>query len=273
MATKLKSAYLKLGHACECIRKLNEILGKERPFTYVVETDTSSKQRATFAKKNETVIDQMALLCGDTVHNLRTALDHAYWEVVSPFTKTDRERRNTQFPFCELSERLTEAITNRFADRIGQTFVDALAALNPYGESGGNQMLYLIDAMDRLDKHRLLTPIGDYTTLSSDMVRKQVPDFPAGMVNCSFGNNRRDVGWSYQGVITDIGSIVPPSTCVFEKELDVPVSVIFMIAEPTYTGPVIPTLNQMADVVRQILAIMKPFAVLNLYLPRSRLQP
>ena len=70
------SAILKVDRAAKHVVDLNELFRKNRPFAYVIQTNTQTGERSTFAKHDETVINQAAVICGDVVHNLRTALDH-----------------------------------------------------------------------------------------------------------------------------------------------------------------------------------------------------
>ena len=252
------SAALKVDRAAECVIELNELFRKERPFSYVIETNTNTRERAVYAKKNEAVIERAALICGDAIHNLRSALDHAYWGIVSPFTNTDGERRKVQFPFSETAARLDEAVKNRFADRVSPSFYQALLDLKPHGENGGNRLLYLIEKFDILDKHRLLIPTGDYKKLSSEIIRKQVPDFPAGVINCSFGQNRRDVAWNMPPINRETRrSMKIPISGILEQEINVPVDIIFDIASCGDICPVVPTLPQIVDVTRSTIAIIR----------------
>lgn len=252
-----KSANRRIDRASEHIRELEELVRDTRPFSYVLETNTQTRERATFAKKNEAVIDRVSVISGDVVHALHSALDYAYWDVVSPVTTNEGERRSIQFPFGKTADRLDEAVKNRLAHRVSDEFSDAIISLKAHGEPGGNELLYLINEIDNPAKHRTLTPVGDYTRISSEIIRRQVPDFPAGFVDCGFGQNRRDVGWTARSIdLTTIGRIRPPSTCVFEKELDVPVDVVFVVASPDFSGPVIPTLHEMVNVVRSALDTM-----------------
>jgi hypothetical protein len=71
------SAFLKIDRAAKHIEELNELVHQTRPFGYIIETNTETGQRSAFPTKNEAVIDAMALIIGDVVHNLRSALDHA----------------------------------------------------------------------------------------------------------------------------------------------------------------------------------------------------
>lgn len=104
------SGSLKIDQATKHIDSLNELFRKQRPFSYILETNTNTRERATFAKQDKANIDRAALICGDAIHNLITALDHAYWEIVSPVARNDAERKTIQFPFRETEARLKKAV-------------------------------------------------------------------------------------------------------------------------------------------------------------------
>lgn len=252
------SALLKVHRATEHVHELSALLQKSRPFTYVLETDTNTGHRATFAKRNETVINRAALIIGDIVHNLRSALDHAYWIIASPGAATEWERKSIQFPYSETEARLDESVKKRFADRVSPTFYQSLLDLKPHAEPGGNEFLALIHKLDVIDKHKLLIPTGDYTRLSSEMLVKQVPDFPRGIVNCGFGQNNRDVAWRIPPMNrAQRREARIPETGILEQELNVPVSIVFTITGYVNPRPVIPTLHKMIDVTTSAIQIMR----------------
>lgn len=252
------SASLKIDRASEHVNELNVLFQKQLPFTYVLETDTKAGQRATFAKRNESVIHRAAIICGDAVHNLRAALDHAYWEIVSPFVTTDREGKQVQFPFSETEARLDDAVTKRLANRVSPSFHKLLLDMKPYGELGGNEYLSLIHELDILDKHKLLIPTGDYTRISSEILIKQVPDFPRGLVNCGFGQNNRDVVWNIQPMNrAQRRAARIPGDGVLEQILDVPVEIVFKVTGYVNSPPVIQTLHKMINVTNSTIQAMR----------------
>jgi hypothetical protein len=252
------STISKIDRSLKHINELNELLREKRPFTYVVETNTKTGYRATFAKKNCPIVNEAANIAADVVHNLRTALDHAYWEIVSPRVPDPRARKNIQFPFSETAARLEEAIKNRLADRVSAVFFQALADLKPHGEPGGNELLYLIHKLDAVDKHKFPIPSGDYTRVNSELIRNEVADFPADLFDTAFGSNERDIVWYVDGFIRDsLGEIVPPTNCLFEKKLDVPVDIVFEDSSDGKTRPFIPTLYKLADVTRETIRVIR----------------
>lgn len=253
-----RTAQLKLERAAERIAELSDLLREERPFRYILETNTITRERATYAKKNEAVIDRASLIAGDAAHNIRTALDHAWWDIVSPHVDGERALKAVQFPFSETAARLKEAVANRLAKRVSDRFFEAAVNLKPHGEAGGNRLLYLIDQIDIPDKHRTLTPTADYTRVSSDMLRRQIPDAPGFFGQASFGGNRRDIAWPLGNIPKSaLGQIVAPTYFMFEKELDVPVEIVFAVRAPDFRGPLISTLNQLIDVAKETINALK----------------
>jgi hypothetical protein len=252
------SAALKIHRATEHVNELNVLFQKQRPFAYILETNTKTGERATFAKRNESVIHRAAVICGDAIHNLRAALDHAYWDIVSPFAANDWEIRSIQFPFSETEAGLDKAVKKRLADRVSPSFYQALLDLKPHGEPGGNECLALIHILDILDKHKLLIPTGDYTRISSEMLIKQVPDFPRGLVNCGFGKNNRDVAWNISPMNrAQRRSARIPDTGILEQKLDVPVDIVFSVTGSVHFRPVIPTLHKLIDVANSTIHVMR----------------
>ena len=130
--------------------------------------------------------------------------------------------------------------------------------MKPHGEPGGNEFLALIHKLDILDKHKILIPTGDYTTLSSEMLIKQVPDFPRGLVNCSFGQNNRDVAWNIPPMNrAQRRSARIPESGIFEQELNVPVGIVFTLTGEINFRSVIPTLNRLIDATDVAVGMMK----------------
>jgi hypothetical protein len=253
------SAFLKIDGAAKRIHELDELIRETRPFRYVVETNTNAGERTLRPKANEAIVARGGLICGEILHNLRSALDHAYFEIISPHCTSDKERRQLQFPFTERADRLGEIMKNRYAHRGGTGFCSALRNLRPYGENGGNNLLYLIDELNIVDKHKLLIPTTDYKVLSDKVIRQSIPDFPmnfrignAGFTNCKFN-------WRVSNLPgrSELGSILPPSLCIYQRELDFPVDVVFKIGPLGSHRPMIATLNKLVDTARETIKFMR----------------
>lgn len=255
---EFRSAKSKIARAKELTEEVCALLATNPPYSYCLETDISTGQRSTFAKRDEDALDKVVIRCGDILHNLRSALDHAYWEAVSPFIDDSSKHGAIQFPFAKDASKLESAIRSRLAHKVSNEFYLAIEGVKPHAGIGGNTLLNLVHEINIVDKHKFPTPVGDFTRISSDQLCVHVPDFPKGMVNCGFGQNGRDVVW--HGRFFDaktIGELIPHSKSVFHKKLDVPVGLMFSIPEPWFNAPVIDTLKKMTDEIERILNVMK----------------
>lgn len=252
-----RSSYQKVERAEELLGEIQNLMAKDPPYKYALETNTQTNERATLAKVNEVALDKLVVRCGEVLHNLRSAIDHAYWDAVSLFVSDDKTRKSIQFPFARDANNLEQTLKSRQADKPGPRFYDAVKGFRSYAGAGGNTLLVLIHEINIVDKHKFPTPTGNFTKINSESIRKQVPDFPRGLVNCSAGMCKKDVVWKSQTYNReDIGAIVPPFTCLFHKDLDVPVETWISFTGPSYSEEIVTTLRKMIQETRRILDTM-----------------
>jgi hypothetical protein len=254
------SALAKVDRASKHIADLNDLFRKSRPFSYVVETNQKSGYCFTYAERNEAVICEATTIAGDAVQNLRAALDHAYWEIVSPFASNPREERAIQFPFSETLARLDEAVKNRLAHRVSDAFFKAVINLRPYGEPGGNILLYLVHDLGATDRHKFPTPVADYKEIVGRDLRRQVPHFPAssdhtrfqiGNVTSASGGRVLDIRWK----IAPLGFLDREFTD--KREIDIPVEIVFSVRAEGARYPMVPTLYAMRDKTQEAIKIIR----------------
>ena len=174
----MDSALSKVERAERLVQELRGVLEKKRPFKYFVETNIRTKERRTGARRDATVIGEVLTIVGDIVHNLRSALDHAYWEIVGPLATSPNEEKRVQFPFGRNPIQFENEIKTRMAERVSQRFVDELRRIAPHGGPNGNSILYSIHELNNMDKHKFPVPVGDFKSSSGIEMRRQIPDFP-----------------------------------------------------------------------------------------------
>ena len=248
----------KIDRAKKHVADLNELLAKAPPFLYTLETNLNTRKRSTGVKKNEATLLEAALITGDAVQNMRSSLDHTYWEIVCPFAATPKETRGVQFPFSETEARLDAAVKNRLADRVSPAFFQAVIDLKPYGDDGGNSVLYLIHELGILDRHKLLIPTADYKTLTGATLRQQVPDFPTQIDRIGFSHGYRDVEWGIGDA--DARFYTKPVTLargILEEELDVAVDIILPMSLGGPRKALVPTLYQLVQAAEVAIQAMR----------------
>jgi len=248
------SVDLKIRRAEKHYDELSSLFRKSKPFKYFLETNCKTGDKATFAKRDEDVANDAAIIIGDIIHNLKSALDHAYWNCTEKFAKSDGERKAIQFPITSTEKALRESVLPGLPSRVSDSFAKALESLKPYRE-GGNKLLCAIHDLDVLDKHKLLIPTGNFTKITSVMIQRQVPDFPAGIMHAGFGNNYRDVAWKASPMTWTQRrkEKIPPSN-IIKKELDVPVEIT--LSDVDTFRPALEVLQELIDLTKKATQVL-----------------
>jgi hypothetical protein len=175
----LGGVYLKLDRAEQ---HLNEIL-RMLSLVKVGECHISSEhnknldslvQRISITPKPDPTL---AVLVGDFLFNVRSALDHLVWQLV--ILNNGVPDGDNMFPITTEPDLFTAAITPRGRRKgrlhgVDQSHVALIEGLQPYHR--GNKSLKRLDALHNTDKHRtlnLITVVADNATLVCK--RKGVP--------------------------------------------------------------------------------------------------
>jgi hypothetical protein len=165
----LRSARIKIQRAKDHIaylrREMDAWLGR-KPYYLVSETDAKAGKIVVKIRVREQIPDQFSAVIGDIIHNFRSALDHLAWALVLVNKGMPSER--TQFPINKDRKSLEAALPRCLAGASSKA-IEAVKKLQPHkGGYGapGNEILWAIHDLDRIDKHRLIVPIGAAHTRS-----------------------------------------------------------------------------------------------------------
>lgn len=110
--------------------------------------------------------EAISLLAGDTVHNLRSALDHLAVDLeqlsaaLSGHRLTPEEERRPQFPVAK-SQQDFDRQTSRFS-HLDPSTIAVLKTFQPFVMTPSHperSLLWQVSDLDNLDKHRMLAPI------------------------------------------------------------------------------------------------------------------
>ena len=159
---------------------INDLNGKvkaflsEQPFEAVIRIAPKAKQGSLAIKRNKPVPDEISLIAGDAVHNLRSALDLLMFALIGG--KVARPE-TVQFPFGHGDEQaFMRTIETRQIKLAGKKVVDEIVALKPYRDA--NSELYGLHSLDLTDKHQLLIAVGHAQSMSADQIRTNLPFVP-----------------------------------------------------------------------------------------------
>lgn len=100
-------------------------------------------------------------IVGDIVHNLRSALDHLAWQLVSVGVASGETRsqgwEKIQFPIAHSLDSFV-SMKGRAIEGARREAIEALDRLKPYKD--GNDALWLLRQLDNADKHSFILPMG-----------------------------------------------------------------------------------------------------------------
>jgi len=140
-------------HLTAIEQRVGEFLGSD-PYPVTVDAyPDEGRYLVKFVNPKPVPAQELALLIGDCVHNMRSALDYLVWEL----SGADPSDRRSMFPIFDKRAKFRD----NEARRIGRLPANARAlveALQPYhaGPLARSTPLWAIEDLDAADKHRLL---------------------------------------------------------------------------------------------------------------------
>ena len=248
MADPVSGAGLKLGRAKHHIDDLTTqveaffdahyaVLFKEKP-------DTS--ERSLFVEASKPIPDEFGLMIGDTIHNLRSALDHAIWAFVEPH-KPSRPWK-VQWPFGDDQNDLEGKIKDCFIPLAGKDVVRIVSDSRPY--RGGDEYLFGLRELSNTDKHRVLTTTNGLTHMEDFDLRNYDPGAPDTQKYNNFGGidikNEDLISWPVKDPLK-------PALVSHNQKIDANFSIVFPLDQPLGYRGVIQSLTHMSRKVSWIL--------------------
>jgi hypothetical protein len=144
-------------HVNDLNRQVNEYLSRN-PFELRIRERKIPPQRLIYIKADAPIPDSFSLVIGDAAHNLRSALDHLCFAMVSNQAE-EKSRARIGFPFAKRGgEGLSGAIATRQMHLAPKHVIDELHALNPY--ASGDKYLFAVSALNERDKHHFILTVG-----------------------------------------------------------------------------------------------------------------
>lgn len=187
--------------------------------------------------------DDLSVILGDALHNLRSALDLAAYELV--LLAGEKPLKWVRFPVADDEAKLEAAINGGQIKIAGLDIVGLIVkTIRPYKGNGGNAALCALHDLDIEDKHCLLVPTFSVGALSG--------------VDFSVGSNM----WTdtFLAVSAD-GAVVCPISAPGKFELHKHGQPLFNVSfgkgVPFEGQPVVPTLHQLSQLVGGIIKALE----------------
>lgn len=134
----------------------------EKPTRILADDDAETGERFyRFELLREPPVTEWAILTGEIIYQLRTALDHLAWQLCIAHAPSDPPPRGTEFPIFWDPDRFDDLKPGGGLHKIrgmSGDMQDAIRALQPYnrGNPAKSQSLWVLQDMNNEDKHRSL---------------------------------------------------------------------------------------------------------------------
>jgi hypothetical protein len=154
------------------------------PYKVGTKRDPESRKLIYYLTGVQPTPESLAVIGGDAVQNLMSALDHLAYQLVLSDTGDKPPNPNwIYFPIADDAAKYEAKKHGKIEGARQETF-DAIDAIKPY--KGGNDALWNLYQLNNIEKHRLLITVGsmfqslDLGAHMSGMMKKAFPgkDFP-----------------------------------------------------------------------------------------------
>lgn len=188
---ELADSWRKFEHGNELFREVQRVAEafiSSHPYRVDLMPNASAGEFTVWLTVDEAP-DDIGLLLGDSLHNLRSALDCM---VAAMARRRGGDDSETQFPICDDPSDFTNRYRNRRLRALSTAEIDFLEGIQPYSQGlrAIHPLCYLRD-MSNVDKHRLIVPV----LVAADRV-------PVGTF------------WNMSGLRISHGPFIPKERCV-----------------------------------------------------------
>ena len=240
MTHSLHSAKLKAKRATELYEELqnaiNNYYEESYPDLLRAPNPENDSEHVLLAKTPAAIPENIPLVAGDVIHNMRSALDHAIYEIAGGDGKN---MRNIYFPFGKSLDSFKNNLNNlnKKSSNLSDNVKSFLLELKPY--KGGNDVLYTLHELDIMDKHRMLVIV--------DVISNQFH----GQFSCDhpIKISTELLGSLHQGI--HIFTI--PANATFEQNIQLSYALSFGEIHSIKHQPMIDVLQQQLETTRDII--------------------
>jgi len=144
-------------HEAELQRQLRLYLDG-KPYKVGHKHDPASRKLIYYVTSVDSAPDCLALIAGDIIQNLMSALDHLAYQIVCRDTNDNPPNPNwIYFPIADDLQKYDAKKGGKMQGASAATFA-AIDVLKPY--KGGNDSLWTLYRLNNIEKHRLLLTVG-----------------------------------------------------------------------------------------------------------------
>ena len=181
-ADRIRHVSLKIERAKVHAAALREVVRQffdTQPYKVATRHDPNTRKLVYFISEAQAAPDDLAILAGDTIQNLATALDHlAYQLVCRDRGDAPPNPREIYFPIADDQAKYDASKKSKLAGASLKT-IASIDAVRPY--RGGSDALWRLGRLNNIEKHRLLFTVGSQAAgihlgqLMSNLVAGSMP--------------------------------------------------------------------------------------------------
>jgi hypothetical protein len=199
--------------------------------------------------------EDVALIVGDAVHNLRAALDHIATGIIGAgitsgaIQSCEIETTDIYFPLRDTRETLVKTPTYALIDRVAPDLAAIICDV-VMPNMAGEKKLWGLNHLDRMDKHRLLIPTltesGHLIVGIREDQEDNPPSAPPGAIFMLMGITAAD------GTVTQVARAPRIGTRAYihnQRNGYPSIEIKFGKGEAFEDNPIIPTLRELAELV------------------------
>lgn len=238
--------------------------GDPSPYRIGVKDDPDAGKRIYYLMNNPFIPTYITAIAGDVVQNLRGTLDHLAWTLVSltyPQGIPSNLHKRICFPIVDTAAKYP-AVRGQIQSLVSQKAIEQIDRTEPYGDGKG-VILWQLHSLSIADKHRfLLTVAGQYTAIDIGSAAKG-----------AFMQMSPDMADALRNIDLTLFFGVADKTCPLKagdplfidsldhevnKEIKFGIQVSLYEPQIIQPDPLIPTLQQMADFIDNLIVSFKP---------------
>ena len=193
---------------------------------------------------HEKLPTSVALIIGDAVHNMRTALDHMTWELIGLDGGT--QDRYLKFPTGD--NRVNFESSCQGIKTPTQAIRDLLKSLEAF-PSGKGDVLYRLHLLDNSDKHTVLTPVIRAAKVSKLLIFNADRTLNTTLINNTFAGDT--------GPLADIWQVPTGGYVEFDPEVKATPDIFFGPVLGVPARPVFEALSEFSHAVSSAIDIIE----------------
>jgi hypothetical protein len=139
------------------LRKAIESFFESKPYKCSGKPDLRARKIEYTMDSVEKVPDEIPLIVGDLIQNLRTALDQTAYKLYLKGTGGGSVSTKIYFPIFDSQKQYDDNKGGRTQGILAADLAK-IDAIQPY--KGGNDLLWAVHKLNNIDKHRLLLAVG-----------------------------------------------------------------------------------------------------------------